>query len=130
MLCGIGWRFNLFGGDVYGRVSDKGSSEDREQLVGFQAAEALGRFHHACRRPAGSVCPPSDFTLWVVLPNDQDRRCERPWSDRPLFLACAAIPSSISRRIASEREGLSFCCLAQFSIADLMAGGSRTVSTG
>ena len=27
MLCGIGLRFNLFGGDVFGRVSDKGSSE-------------------------------------------------------------------------------------------------------
>src|SRR5580704_7914341 len=52
MLCGIGLRFNLFGGDVFGRVSDKGSSEDWEQPVGFQTAEALGRFHHACRRPA------------------------------------------------------------------------------
>jgi hypothetical protein len=52
MLCGIGLRFNLLGGDVFGRVSDKGSSEDREQPVGFQTAEALGRFHHAGRRPA------------------------------------------------------------------------------
>jgi hypothetical protein len=37
---------------VFGRVSDKGSFEEREQPVGFQTAEALGRFHHACRRPA------------------------------------------------------------------------------
>src|SRR4029077_18241158 len=60
MLCGIGLRFNLLGGDVFGRVSDKGSSEDREQPVGFQTAEALGRFHHACRRPAerpGGISP-------------------------------------------------------------------------
>ena len=59
MLCGIGLRFNLFGGDVFGRV-DKGSSEDWEQPVGFQTAEALGRFHHACRRPAerhGGISP-------------------------------------------------------------------------
>jgi hypothetical protein len=42
MLCGIGLRFNLLGGDVFGRVSDKGSSEGREQPVGFQTAEALG----------------------------------------------------------------------------------------
>jgi hypothetical protein len=41
MLCGIGLRFNLLGGDVFGRVSDKRSSEDREQPVGFQSAEAL-----------------------------------------------------------------------------------------
>ena len=60
MLCGIGLRFNLLGGYVFGRVSDKGSSEDREQPVGFQTAEALGRFHHACRRPAerpGGISP-------------------------------------------------------------------------
>jgi hypothetical protein len=60
MLCGIGFRFNLLGGDVFGRVSDKGSSEDWEQPVGFQTAEALGRFHHAGRRPAeghGGISP-------------------------------------------------------------------------
>jgi hypothetical protein len=37
---------------------------------------------------------------------------------------------SIRRRIASEREGLSFCCLAQFSIANRVPDGSRTVRTG
>jgi hypothetical protein len=37
---------------------------------------------------------------------------------------------SIKRRIASEREGLSFCCLAQFSMANRVLGGSRTVRTG
>src|ERR1700676_942111 len=41
MLCGIGLRFNLLGGDVFGRVSDKGSSEDWEQPVGFQTAKPL-----------------------------------------------------------------------------------------
>jgi hypothetical protein len=46
------------------------------------------------------------------------------------FVALAANPSSSSRRIASDREGLSCCCLAQFSIADLIARGSRTVRTG
>src|SRR5262249_3821360 len=34
------------------------------------------------------------------------------------------------RRIASEREGLSFCCLAHVSIADLTVSGRRTVRTG
>jgi hypothetical protein len=45
---------------LFGRVSDKGSSEDRQQPVGFQTAQALGRFHHACRRPAerhGGISP-------------------------------------------------------------------------
>src|SRR5262249_46839829 len=42
----------------------------------------------------------------------------------------AARALSISRRIASDREGLSFCCLAQFSIADLTVSGRRTVRTG
>src|SRR6516225_1996676 len=37
---------------------------------------------------------------------------------------------STSRRIASEREGLSGCCLAQSSICDLSAGDSRTAVTG
>src|SRR5215471_6099408 len=37
---------------------------------------------------------------------------------------------SIRRRIASERDGLSFCCLAQFSMANRVLGGSRTVRTG
>jgi hypothetical protein len=37
---------------------------------------------------------------------------------------------SIRRRMASEREGLSFCCLAQVSIADLRSIGSRTVRVG
>jgi hypothetical protein len=38
--------------------------------------------------------------------------------------------SSIRRRIASDRDGLSFCCLAQLSIADLSVTGRRTVRTG
>lgn len=46
------------------------------------------------------------------------------------LLALAASAYSISRRIASEREGLSFCCLAQLSILDLSADGSRTVRIG
>jgi hypothetical protein len=37
---------------------------------------------------------------------------------------------SIRRRMASERDGLSFCRLAQFSIANLVVGESLTVSTG
>src|ERR1700730_18083356 len=47
----------------------------------------------------------------------------------PVFclLALVASANSIRRRIASERDGSSFC-LAQLSIADLSAGGSRTVS--
>jgi hypothetical protein len=46
------------------------------------------------------------------------------------LLALVANANSRSRRIASERVGLSFCCLAQLSIADLVAGGSRSVRTG
>jgi len=46
------------------------------------------------------------------------------------LLALAASANSIKRRIASERDGLSFCCLAQLSIADLSAGGSRSASMG
>jgi hypothetical protein len=46
----------------------------------------------------------------------------------PLTLIFSAI--SISRRIASEREGLSFCCLAQLSISDLSAAESRSAETG
>jgi hypothetical protein len=46
------------------------------------------------------------------------------------FLALIASATSISRRIASDREGLSFCCLAQLSISALNPGGSRSASTG
>jgi len=47
---------------------------------------------------------------------DQGRRC----------FALAASASLTKCRIASEREGLSDCCLAQSSICDLSAGGSLT----
>ena len=56
MLCGIGLRFKLLGGDALGRVSYKGSSENREQPVSFQATEALGRFRHACPAVQRSAC--------------------------------------------------------------------------
>jgi hypothetical protein len=46
------------------------------------------------------------------------------------LLALVANANSSRRRIASEREGLSFCRLAQLSIADRSGGGSRTVRTG
>jgi hypothetical protein len=46
------------------------------------------------------------------------------------FLALVDNAISISRRIASEREGLSFCCLAQLSISALSVGGSRSANTG
>jgi hypothetical protein len=46
------------------------------------------------------------------------------------FLDFLFSANSIRRRIASEREGLSSCCLAQFSTANLMAGASRKVRTG
>ena len=48
--------------------------------------------------------------------------------DRRLVLAASA--SLTKRRIASEREGLSGCSLAQSSICDLSTGGSRTAVTG
>src|SRR5262249_33626708 len=51
---------------------------------------------------------------------DQSRRC----------FALAASASLTKRRIASDREGLSDCCLAQSSICDLSAGGSLTAVTG
>jgi hypothetical protein len=43
------------------------------------------------------------------------------------FVALAANPSSSSRRIASDREDLSCCCLAQLSIADLIARTGEVV---
>ena len=46
------------------------------------------------------------------------------------FLALIANANSISRRIASDREGLSFCCAAQLSMWALNAGGSRSANTG
>jgi hypothetical protein len=51
MLCGVSLRFNVLCDDVLGGASDKRSPEDRELLVGFQATEALGRFHHSSGRP-------------------------------------------------------------------------------
>jgi hypothetical protein len=43
----------LLGGDVFGRVSDKGRSEDWEQPVGFQTAKAVnGRIAAEQHRPA------------------------------------------------------------------------------
>ena len=52
MLCDVSVRFNVLGDEVLGSVSDKRSPEDRELLVGFQATEALRRFHHSSGRPA------------------------------------------------------------------------------
>jgi hypothetical protein len=46
------------------------------------------------------------------------------------FLALIANANSSSRRIATDREGLSFSCWAHLSISALNAGGSRTASTG
>src|SRR2546430_3172212 len=51
---------------------------------------------------------------------NQGRRC----------FPLAASASSTKRRIASEREGWSGCCLAQSWIRDLSAGDSRTAVTG
>jgi hypothetical protein len=42
----------------------------------------------------------------------------------------AARANSIRRRIASEREGLSPCCLAEVSMAAQSAGESRIADTG
>ena len=52
MLCGVGLRFNLVRDELLEGVSDKRSPEDRELLVGFQAAEAFSRFHHSSGCPA------------------------------------------------------------------------------
>ena len=46
------------------------------------------------------------------------------------FFALAANANSTKRRIASDREGLSGCCFAQFSIADLSGNESRIADTG
>ena len=46
------------------------------------------------------------------------------------ILALTARAITIRRRIASEREGLSFCRLAQLSMSDLSAGGSRNCQHG
>ena len=53
-----------------------------------------------------------------------------PYSSVLRLFAIADSANSIKRRIASEREGLSFCCLAQLSILDLNAGERRTARTG
>src|SRR5262249_1477950 len=83
---------------------------------------------HPCRMTKG-VRPQSESSInWFVLklgivPND--------YLSRELCLFdLAASPNSISRRIASEREGLSLWCLAQVSIADLRSIGRRTVRVG
>src|SRR5262249_20364349 len=47
-----------------------------------------------------------------------------------LFLPLAFTPNSTSRRIATERDGLSGCCFAHASIADLSSGDSRIADTG
>ena len=47
MLCGVGLRFSPVRDELLEGVSDKPSPEDRELLVGFQAAEAFSRFHHS-----------------------------------------------------------------------------------
>jgi hypothetical protein len=52
MLCGINFCFNLIRDVVLVGVSDERNSEDRQQPVRIQRAEALGCFHHASRRPA------------------------------------------------------------------------------
>ena len=56
MLCGVGLRFNLVRDELLEGVSDKRSPEDRELLVGFQAAEAFSRFHHSSGGPAQRHC--------------------------------------------------------------------------
>jgi hypothetical protein len=58
-------------------------------------------------------------------------RHQQPKTYLPLrFFDLAASANSIRRRIASDREGLSFCCLAQLSMASRVLGGRRTVKTG
>src|SRR5271166_5948554 len=53
------------------------------------------------------------------------------FSPRPLCRFDLALSAnSTNWRIASEREGLSGCCFAQVSIADLSAGESRIADTG
>jgi hypothetical protein len=58
--------------------------------------------------------------VWRSPAADQGRRCR--------LLAASAC--STKRRIASEREGLSGCCLAQSAIFDLSAAERRTAVTG
>jgi hypothetical protein len=76
---------------------------------------------------------PVPETLYqIAAPNGEFPRLSRVrfYSCRVAFLGLPASAISIRRRIASERVGLSFWCLAQFSIANLVFGGSRTVRTG
>ena len=42
MLCAVSLRFNVVSDEMLGSVSDKGSPEDRELLVSFQATEGAG----------------------------------------------------------------------------------------
>ena len=64
MLCGVGLRFNLVRDEFLGGVSDERSPEDRELIVGFQAAEAFSRFHHSDGASAQRHCSEAaDFAV-------------------------------------------------------------------
>ena len=112
MLCGMDLRFNLLGGDVFGRVSDKGSSEDRKQPVGFQAAEALA----ASIMPGTRRTVPIMFSIELVQASDRRsfagsfRRLTVSISSSPSRML-AAIPgaswSSLRARLRSSRSALS-----------------------
>ncbi len=56
MLCGVNLRFNVLDCALLGSVTDERSPEDWELLVGFQAMEALGCFHHSSGGPAQCHC--------------------------------------------------------------------------
>ena len=102
----------------YGRPAFHAECCYMETLTGRRAQRANSRRNRpTLRDEIGFVL---QFVSWVVY-----------FSPRLLCrfdLLGRAI--SIRRRIASDREGLSFCCLAQVSIADRVLGGSRTVRTG
>jgi hypothetical protein len=88
-------------------------------------------FQAASQHELDQLANCSDWELEIsVCPSLQHLTRDQSFFAAAYFLGFAASASSISRRIASEREGLSFCCLAQFSMANRVLGGSRTVSTG
>jgi hypothetical protein len=99
-------------------------------------APELGSSYTSRRRASGWIrlyvtTPRAKLGSFYTSRRDMPlRRSRVNYFCRRSFLAVVARAISIRRRIASERDGLSLCCLAQFSIADLTVSGRRTVRTG
>ena len=105
MLCGVGLRFNPGGEELLEGVSDKRSPEDRELLVGVQAAEAFSRFHHSSGGPAQrhrSISP----SLQPI--------CEQTRRTLPIMFSIELVQASERRRSFAGTPRLKFVIRAGF----------------